>query len=111
MSKCTWKAGCKNQETVAPKIYIPAKGHPAIKEQAIAMIAGIKMCRACCKNLKPQDFIPDLEKFGNIAARMSFEAKGGYLNLVDVDRAWVVPLDLASDEYREFEASGRGKPS
>lgn len=90
---------CEREATHAPNIYIPATGYPQERRHSVNLIAGTEMCRSHAEDVDPTEFVPDLAKLAEIAARAS-----GSSVPPDVSRAWVVPLRIDSEEYRKFRA-------
>lgn len=98
MKKKCDKKGCEREARFAPKIYIPARGFAAIREQSASMYIGLEMCYEHAENFDPGD-LENIEEIANAALRVVLQ------NPVpcDIERAWVIPIRLDSKEFLEFK--------
>ncbi|HEX7887563.1 MAG TPA: hypothetical protein VF474_16435 [Phenylobacterium sp.] len=107
--KCA-ETDCPHAATHVPQLFVPAMGWPQEEARAIKMILGAPMCRRHCERFTVADLMDVPNETGATlrdtlipaVARMS-----GSPIPPDCDRAWVTPLRMNSDAYREFERAQR----
>lgn len=97
---------CPHQATHVPQIFVPATGWPQDEARAISMILGAPMCRRCCEAFKAADVLDVPNDKGATLRDTLIPAMArmrGSRIPPDCARAWVSPLRMNSEAYRDFE--------
>jgi hypothetical protein len=96
MTKCSEK-NCKNQATVAPALFIPAMGVSIHQHTPIKMVMTVPFCNQHFKTMDIKNFmLPEGKRRITEALRAIGRADP------DFERAWLKPISIESDEYREL---------
>jgi len=107
--KCT-RDGCAREATHAPRICVPALGHPRREATALKVLAGVKLCRDHAKAFDMMSFIETPKSATDPSTPKSLVEemiRAQRRALPDWRLAWVSPIRLDSAEFLEFEAAGQ----
>lgn len=104
------ETGCLHIATHAPKICVPATGWPQDEKRALTMILGVRLCLAHCATFRPDQVldVPN-EKGSTLRQVLPILARlNGSTIPPDPDRAWIVPLAMAGEEFKAFDRISPG---
>lgn len=110
MIACSEK-DCGHAATHVPQIFVPAAGYPQEEARAINIICGIPMCRRHCEAFKVEQVLDVPNEKGATVRKVLIPAMArmrGSRVPPDCDRAWVTPLRMTSDAYRDFVKAQEG---
>lgn len=101
------QSDCGHLATHAVKLCVPAMGEAQDESRAFHAVMAIRLCLAHAAEFKAAQIIdaPTPKGKGTFRDVLPIFARLQGRHEPDVDRAWIVPVALASAEFKDFEAA------